>query len=171
MTYCRLAGDPHPFPTIIDWSGVSTRSLPSDGDGSTNGPYALPDPEEPGSIKMALDRSGPDVDPDARSFEPDPERLERLAGWASKRFLPLVEARPPETCLYTNTPDGEFVLDRLGPIVVGSPCSGHGFKFAPLIGKILADMATDTPIALRLEAFGAGRAWIQRHIVDRAFDA
>ena len=171
VTYCRLAGAPHPFPTIIDWSGVSTRSLPSDGDGSTNGPYALPDPEEPGSIKMALDRSGPDVDPDARSFEPDPERLERLAGWARKRFLPLVEARPPETCLYTNTPDGEFVLDRLGPIVVGSPCSGHGFKFAPLIGKLLADMATDTPISLRLDAFGAGRAWTRRHIVDRAFDA
>jgi len=82
-----------------------------------------------------------------------------------------VEAQPPETCLYTNTPDGEFVLDRLGPIVVGSPCSGHGFKFAPLIGKILADMATGTPIALRLEAFQAGRAWRERHIVDRAFDA
>ena len=171
VTYCRLEGEPHPFPTIIDWSGVSTRGLPSDGDGSTNGPYALPNPEEPGSIKMALDRSGPDVDPDARSFEPDPERLERLAGWAGKRFLPLVESQPPETCLYTNTPDGEFVLDRLGPIVVGSPCSGHGFKFAPLIGKILADMATDAPIALLLDAFGAGRTWTRRHIVDRAFDA
>ena len=82
-----------------------------------------------------------------------------------------MEARPPETCLYTNTPDDEFVLDRLGPIVVGSPCSGHGFKFAPLIGKILADMATGTPIALRLEAFRAGRVWTERHIVDRAFDA
>jgi sarcosine oxidase len=171
VTYCRLAGEPHPFPTITDWSGVSTQGLPSDGDGSTNLPYALPNPEEPGSIKMALDRSGPDADPDTRSFEPDPDRLERLAGWAGRRFLPLVEARPPETCLYTNTPDGEFVLDRLGPIVVGSPCSGHGFKFAPLIGKILADMATNTPIAIRLDAFGAGRAWTQRHIVDRAFDA
>jgi sarcosine oxidase len=171
VTYCRLAGEPHPFPTITDWSGVSTQGLPSDGDGSTNLPYALPNPEEPGSIKMALDRSGPDADPDTRSFEPDPDRLERLAGWAGRRFLPLVEARPPETCLYTNTPDGEFVLDRLGPIVVGSPCSGHGFKFAPLIGKILADMATNTPIAIRLDAFGAGRAWTQRHILDRAFDA
>ena len=171
VTYCRLVGEPYLFPTIIDWSGVSTRGLPSDGDGSTKTPYALPNPEEPGSIKMALDRSGPDADPDTRSFEPDPERLARLAAWASRRFLPLVEAQPPETCLYTNTPDGEFVLDRLGPIVVGSPCSGHGFKFAPLIGKILADMATGTPISLRLEAFQAGRAWTERHIVDRAFDA
>lgn len=170
VTYCRLAGEPHPFPTIVDWTGVSTLRLESDGDGSSNAPYALPNPEEPGSIKMALDRSGPDIDPDARSFEPDPERLERLAGWASKRFLPLEEARPPETCLYTNTPDGEFVLDRLGPIIVGSPCSGHGFKFAPLIGKFLADMATGRPIALRLDAFRAGREWTRSHMADRAFD-
>jgi sarcosine oxidase len=170
VTYCRLTGAPYPFPTITDWTGVSTLGLESDGDGPSNLPYALPNPEEPGSIKMALDRSGPDVDPDARSFEPDPERLERLAGWASKRFLPLEEARPPETCLYTNTPDGEFVLDRLGPIVVGSPCSGHGFKFAPLIGKILADMATGSPLGSRLDAFKAGRAWVRRHMVDRAFD-
>ncbi|MEO8422611.1 MAG: FAD-dependent oxidoreductase [Actinomycetota bacterium] len=170
VTYCRLAGQLHPFPTITDWTGVSTLKLESDGDGSSNLPYALPNPEEPGSIKMALDRSGPDVDPDARSFEPDLERLERLAGWASKRFLPLEEARPPETCLYTNTPDGEFVLDRLGPIVVGSPCSGHGFKFGPLIGKILADMATGRPIGLRLYAFRAGREWTRRHLMDRAFD-
>ena len=170
VTYCRLAGDPLPFPTITDWTGVSTLGLPSDGDGTTNAPYALPNPEEPGSIKMALDRSGPDVDADERSFEPDPERLDRLAGWAAKRFLPLEEARPPETCLYTNTPDGEFVLDRVGPIVVGSPCSGHGFKFAPLIGKILADMATREPITLRLDAFRADRAWTRRHMVERAFD-
>ena len=66
-------------------------------------------------------------------------------------------------------PDGEFVLDRLGSIVVGSPCSGHGFKFAPLIGKILADMATDTPVALRLEAFRAGREWTRHHMVERYF--
>lgn len=100
--------------------------------------------------------------------EPDPERL---AGWAAKGFLPLEEARPPETCLCTNTPDREFVLDGLGPIVVGSPCSGHGFKFAPLIGKILADMATGRPIGLRLDAFRAGREWTRRHMVDRASDA
>jgi sarcosine oxidase len=150
---------------------VSTLGLPSDGDGTTNAPYALPNPEEPGSIKMALDRSGPDVDADRRPFDADPERLDRLAGWAAKRFMPLEQARPPETCLYTNTPDGEFVLDRVGPFVVGSPCSGHGFKFAPLIGKILADMATREPIALRLDAFRADRAWTRRHMVERAFDA
>jgi sarcosine oxidase len=46
-----------------------------------------------------------------------------------------------ETCLYTNTEDESFVLERRGRLVVGSPCSGHGFKFAPLIGERLASLA------------------------------
>jgi sarcosine oxidase len=49
-----------------------------------------------------------------------------------------------QTCLYTMTPDGDFILDHLpgcACIVIASPCSGHGFKFAPLIGEILADLA------------------------------
>lgn len=170
VSYFRLAGDPHPFPAIVDRTGETTREADVRA-AAESIPYALPNPEEPGSIKMALDRSGPDVDADERSFDPDPERLRRLAGWAARRFRPLEEAHPPQTCLYTNTPDGEFVLDRIGNVVVGSPCSGHGFKFTPLIGKILADLATGTPIGLRLDAFGARRPWASRNLRDRAFDA
>jgi sarcosine oxidase len=50
-----------------------------------------------------------------------------------------------ETCLYTMTPDGDFLIDHLPGaqnVIVASPCSGHGFKFAPVIGEILADLAT-----------------------------
>jgi sarcosine oxidase len=50
-----------------------------------------------------------------------------------------------KTCLYTMTPDGDFLIDRLPghpQIIIASPCSGHGFKFAPVIGEILADLAT-----------------------------
>jgi sarcosine oxidase len=49
------------------------------------------------------------------------------------------------TCLYTVTPDGDFIVDSLPGyphVVVASPCSGHGFKFAPVIGEILADLVT-----------------------------
>lgn len=48
-------------------------------------------------------------------------------------------------CLYTVAPDGDFVIDRLPHhphVVIASPCSGHGFKFAPVIGEILADLVT-----------------------------
>jgi sarcosine oxidase len=55
---------------------------------------------------------------------------------------PLAAAK---TCLYTMTPDHDFIIDRRASapnIIVASPCSGHGFKFAPVIGEILADLAT-----------------------------
>jgi sarcosine oxidase len=46
-----------------------------------------------------------------------------------------------DSCLYTDTEDESFVLERRGRIVVGSACSGHGFKFAPAIGRRLAALA------------------------------
>ena len=143
VTYCRLTGEPVPHDRRLD-RRVDARTRERRRRLVERALRAAR-PRATGLDQDGARPIGSDVDADARSFDPDPERLERLAGWASRRFLPLEEARPPETCLYTNTPDGEFVLDRLGPIVVGSPCSGHGFKFAPLIAKILADMATGSP--------------------------
>ena len=48
-----------------------------------------------------------------------------------------------ETCLYTNFEDDQFVCERRGRIVLGSPCSGHGFKFAPVVGRTLAALALE----------------------------
>ncbi len=45
--------------------------------------------------------------------------------------------------MYTTTADEQFILERRGKVVIGSPCSGHGFKFAPIIGSGLAAMAVD----------------------------
>ncbi|WP_411120081.1 FAD-dependent oxidoreductase [Streptomyces sp. 058-1L] len=59
-----------------------------------------------------------------------------------RRWMPGCEPTPrgEATCLYTSTPDENFLLDRVGPVVVCSPCSGHGAKFAPLIGELAADL-------------------------------
>jgi len=56
---------------------------------------------------------------------------------------PEVDPSPlaSQTCLYTNTADESFVLERHGRVVVGSACSGHGFKFAPAVGRTLAALA------------------------------
>jgi len=55
----------------------------------------------------------------------------------------LADAEPvaAQTCMYTTTADETFILERRGRVVVGSPCSGHGFKFAPAIGERLATLA------------------------------
>ena len=58
----------------------------------------------------------------------------------------------PISCTYTSTPDEAFVLDRVGRIVVGAGFSGQGFKFAPGVGAVLADLALD-PGLRAAEAF------------------
>lgn len=133
---------PSLLPTMIDWDVDPPRV-----------PYVVPNPEEPGRFKVALHMSGPPVDADARSFEPDPDRVKRATEFAASRFAPHRAEGGTDTCLYTNTPDEDFVLDRRGPVVIGSPCSGHGFKFAPLLGRILADLATAQPAPLAIERF------------------
>jgi sarcosine oxidase len=64
------------------------------------------------------------------------------------------------TCLYTLSPDGDFVIDRLPAapqVVVLSPCSGHGFKFAPAIGEIAADLVLDGGTRHDISRFALGR--------------
>jgi sarcosine oxidase len=85
---------------------------------------------------------GPEADPNVPG-EPEPALVERIAAWTRETYR-LQDPDPvgAETCMYTTTPDQSFILERRGRIVVGSPCSGHGFKFAPAIGERLAALAT-----------------------------
>ena len=60
-----------------------------------------------------------------------------------------------ETCLYTNTPDDDFILDRhpeLSNVIVGAGFSGHGFKFTPFIGKLLVQLALEETPELDIRA-------------------
>lgn len=97
------------------------------------------------------------VDPDARDFAAVPDQLAALQRYA-REWLPGVDAdlAAPISCTYTTTPDEHFVLDRLGPVVVGAGFSGHGFKFVPVVGRILADLADGSGPAPAL--FAADRA-------------
>ncbi|MBT1636297.1 FAD-dependent oxidoreductase [Clavibacter michiganensis] len=73
----------------------------------------------------------------------DPANRARVVDWA-RRNLPGVDPVPyaETTCLFTSTPSEDFVIDRMEGITIVSPCSGHGAKFAPLIGSLAADAAT-----------------------------
>ncbi|WP_448005478.1 FAD-dependent oxidoreductase [Agromyces bauzanensis] len=102
--------------------------------------YGMLTPGE--GVKAGWHGVGPVVDPDARDFEAVPEQLAALQRYA-REWLTGVDADRvmPISCTYTTTPDEHFVLDRLGPVVVGAGFSGHGFKFTPVVGRILADLA------------------------------
>ncbi len=93
-------------------------------------------------LKAGLHKSGSAIDPD-EPVGPDAEVAERTAAWVERLFAGAGPGVRTETCLYTTRPNDEFVVERQGRIVVGSPCSGHGFKFAPLIGKRLAALAEE----------------------------
>jgi sarcosine oxidase len=77
--------------------------------------------------------------------EYDEVRVEKLKDFINKTFVaPIEKIIAVEKCFYTNTQDENFIIDTLPDdtrIVVGSICSGHGFKFAPLTGLILAQLA------------------------------
>ncbi|WP_426977309.1 FAD-dependent oxidoreductase [Pseudarthrobacter sp. O4] len=73
----------------------------------------------------------------------DPANRRRVIEYV-EQYLPglIPEPYAETTCLFTNTPNEDFILDRIDGITILSPCSGHGAKFAPLIGQLAADLAT-----------------------------
>jgi len=119
-------------------------------------------------IKAGWHGVGPGTDPDARSFLPEPVQLAALARYVHE-WLPGADpdALDPVSCTYTTTVDEDFVLDRVGPVIVGAGFSGHGFKFTPAVGRILADLATDAAPAPPLFALNrapnaAAGGWLSR---------
>lgn len=106
----------------------------------------------PGGVKVAFFRTGEDYQsnfctPDTIDRTVHPHEVERMRAIIADRIPalngPLVHAT---TCMYTDTADSHFVV-ALHPahrqVVVASPCSGHGYKFASVMGEILADLALE----------------------------
>lgn len=126
--------------------------------GLGTGGYWVPPHGEHAAIKVGAGVPGRTVDPAMGPFEPDPARLQRDIGFVERR-LPGFSAEPvaTETCLYTMTPDGDFVLERVGPVVICSCCSGHGFKFVPRIGELVAALVMGAGPASPSERFALAR--------------
>lgn len=123
--------------------------------------YGLPTPTM-GRYKIAAHHAGPEIDPVAAGAAGWSPRADAAADAVAlaRRRLPGCDAggASVEVCPYDNTPDEDFVLDRVGNVVVGAGTSGHGFKFGPLLGEILADLATGAEPSVDLARFSAHRA-------------
>src|SRR5205823_8623371 len=113
------------------------------------------------SVKVGRHHAGDFTDPDhikRRVDEVDVDPLRLMAA----TFMRGVSGHVVRTvtCMYTNTPDHDFVIDfspRDKRVVVLSPCSGHGFKFAPVIGDIAADLVLDGGTKRDISHFRAAR--------------
>jgi sarcosine oxidase len=108
--------------------------------------YGFPVFGEPEAVKLTEDCGGKPVDADTRGFEEDPEITARVRGFV-ERYLPGAQGaiHLVKTCLYTLTPDRDFLLDTLPgyPQVSVAVGAGHAFKFACVLGRILSDFALD----------------------------
>lgn len=119
-------------------------------------------PEDDLGLKVAEHTDGHPVDdPAGVDRTIDPAERDRLVAFL-KAHLPhaTTDVTHHAACLYTDTPDGHFIVDRLpgdapGAVVAG--LSGHGFKFAPALGSALADLATEGRTDLPIEFLAANR--------------
>jgi sarcosine oxidase len=123
--------------------------------------YGFPTYGEAGP-KVAQDCGGQPTTPATRTFERDEDAFARVGAFM-ERYLPGAVGPPiyTKTCLYTLTPDRDFVVDRLpeAPGVALALGAGHGFKYASVLGRILAELTVDgsTPSAGEIGAFGIDR--------------
>ena len=133
-----------------DWPVLIHRA----GDAPDDEIYALPSGSDGGdapAVKIGEHERGAPTTARTRDFVVDAAARQRMTDYV-QRWLPglVPEVAAETTCLYTTTADRDFVLDRVGGVVVASPCSGHGAKFTPVLGELLADLAlTDTPTSPR----------------------
>lgn len=114
--------------------------------------YGMQTPGE--GIKVGWHGVGAETDPDARSFAYEKTQMDALRRYVAE-WIPGADPDRFEaiSCTYTTTPTEDFVIDRRGSVVVGAGFSGHGFKFTPVVGRLLADLAAggDAPALFRLD--------------------
>jgi sarcosine oxidase len=122
--------------------------------------YGIPHDPDLG-LKVSIHHWGTFVDPDEVDRVVGPADVERIRTFLRARMPtangPLANAT---VCLYTNTPDDAFIVDRhpaAAGVAFASACCGHGFKFAPLIGDILADLALNGSTSYVIDRFRAER--------------
>lgn len=138
---------PAHFPVIgddVEWPGFNhTAGASPDYDYWYSGIYGMLTPGQ--GIKAGWHGTGPVVDPDARDYTAEPVQLAALQRYA-REWLPGADwsAPAPVSCTYTTGPESNFLIDSVGPIAFGAGFAGHGFKFTPTVGRILADLADGT---------------------------
>ena len=118
-------------------------------------------PDTGHGVKIGVHHEGEITTPGRVRREISPEEDERIRVLL-RRFLPGADGRLVESrvCLYTNTPDRDFLIDRHPDhpqVILASPCSGHGFKFASAIGEAVAGLAMHGESRFDLSPFRLGR--------------
>jgi sarcosine oxidase len=124
--------------------------------------YGFPTYDEGGTarwVKAAQDCGGAVTTAATRSYDVDEEALRRLRGFVGPLLPGVGDPARTVTCLYTLTPDRDFVVGPLPdrPSVLVGLGAGHAFKFAPTVGRVLADLVTAGATVTDIAAFAPDR--------------
>lgn len=134
---------PSHFDILADYSRAEWPSFnhfrPADDNaGFAGNVYGMLTPGE--GVKVGFHAVGNEVDPDNRPFGAPEEARDQLREYVAQWFPGLDPRSAREiSCTYTMTQNEDFIIDRQGPVTVAAGFSGHGFKFTPVIGSLLAD--------------------------------
>ncbi len=120
--------------------------------------YGIPDLGD--CLKLGWHHDGRIISPDELSQNVEKEEIAAMQQTATQYLAIDPIFQKSCVCMYTTTPDEDFIID-LHPdhpnIVIASPCSGHGFKFSAIIGRLLTDLALDRPTGFDLAPFSIRR--------------
>ncbi len=120
--------------------------------------YGFPDLGD--GLKVAPHHEGQPTHPDLLSRDVSEKEISEIKKVADKYLNADLQFNFSDVCMYTNTPDEHFILDYYPSnknIIIASPCSGHGFKFSSIIGKMLSQMAMNQPMQFDILPFSINR--------------
>ena len=115
-----------------------------------------------GGLKIARHGRGAIVSPDTRDRTPDPDYIAHIDAYVQERIPALGKATHAEVCLYTETPDEDFIIDThpdCPDLLIATGFSGHGFKFCALVGRILSELARNGETGFDLHPFRIDRQY------------
>jgi sarcosine oxidase len=118
--------------------------------------YVVPGEVPGGDVKIGqFWREQAPLDPDSRTLDVDEAVIELHSRYAQRR-LPTLSPVPShsESCLYDMTASEDAIIDRIGQVAIGTGFSGHGFKFMPAVGGLVADLAIGTTPSVLPSRFG-----------------
>ncbi len=121
--------------------------------------YGIPAFGENG-VKVARDGKGQTVSPNTCNRDADADYIQHLDAYVQERFPSLGTTVKAEVCLYTQTPDEDFIIDvhpDCADVLIAAGFSGHGFKFCALVGRILSELASTDETAFDISHFSINR--------------
>lgn len=113
-----------------------------------------------GGVKIARHGRGQIISPDTRERTPDADYIAHIDAYVQERIPALGKATHTEVCLYTETPDEDFIIDahpHCRDVLIAAGFSGHGFKFCALVGRIMSELVRNSETGFDIDPFSIDR--------------